>query len=204
MERLGPVFEAAAGQSVCCASLGCLTEAQARQLYAKGVRRYNHNLETSREFFGRVVTTHSYEQRLATVRAAQAAGMQVCCGGILGMGEGLEDRVSLAFEVRDLGVDSVPINFLHAIEGTPLGEQGALRPMEALQSVAMFRFVLPDRQIKVAGGRTRVLRDLQSWVFYAGASSVMVGDYLTTRGRPLEADFAMLADLEVQPAKGGA
>jgi len=205
IERLRPVFEklAESGQPGCCGCLGCLTEEQARRLYSMGVRRYNHNLETSREFFGRVVTTHSYEQRLATVRAAQAAGMQVCCGGILGMGEGLEDRVSLAFELRELGVDSVPVNFLHAVKGTPLGEQPALRPLEALASVAMLRFVLPDRQIKVAGGRTSVLRDMQSWMFYAGASSAMVGDYLTTRGRALSEDFAMLSDLEVRGPESG-
>jgi biotin synthase len=163
-------------------------------------RPYNHNLETSRRFFNQIVTTHSYDDRIATVLAAKQAGLEVCCGGIIGMGETLEDRVDLALELRKLEVDSVPLNFLNPIAGTPLEDQEPLAPMEALQTIAVFRFILPDKQIKIAGGRENCLRDLQSWMFYAGASSTMIGNYLTTKGRSPDDDFQMLADLELPHA----
>ena len=181
----------------CCASLGCLDERQARRLYQLGVRRYNHNLETSRRFFPSIVSTHSYDDRIKTVQVAKQAGLKVCCGGIFGLGETLQDRVELAFTLRELEVDTVPVNFLNPIPGTPLADRPLLKPMEALQIIAMLRFVLPDKQIKVAGGREVTLRDLQSWMFFAGASSTMVGNYLTTQGRRAEDDFQMLADLEL-------
>jgi len=179
----------------CCASLGCLTDEKAQQLYAMGVRRYNHNLETSENFFPQVVTTHSYAERVATVRAAQKAGMEVCCGGIIGMGESKQDRVDLALKLRELDVDMAPLNFLHPIAGTPFADLPVLEPMETLQTIAMFRFVLPDKQIKVAGGREKCLRDLQSWMFFAGASATIIGNYLTTPGRSVEDDMQMLTDL---------
>ena len=199
IERLAPVFsQIAAGNCLqCCAALGCLNLKQARRLYELGVRRYNHNLETSRRFFSQIVTTHSYDDRIATVRAAQQAGLEICCGGIIGLGESLEDRLDLALTLRELEVDSVPLNFLNPIAGTPLENQPPLAPLEALQTIAMFRFVLPDKQIKIAGGRENCLRDLQSWMFYAGASSTMIGNYLTTRGRRPEEDFQMFQDLEL-------
>ena len=199
-ERLGPVFSTIAqeGQIECCASLGFLSEQQAEQLYALGVRRYNHNLETSRNFFPRIVSTHTYDDRVNTIRAAQKAGLRICCGGIIGMGESPADRVDLALALRDLGVDSVPVNFLHPIPGTPLENIPVLAPLMALQTISMFRFVLPDKQIKIAGGREKCLRDLQSWIFYAGASATMIGNYLTTQGRSAEDDFQMLAELELE------
>ncbi len=199
LDRLEEVFRYVAqmGDLQCCASLGCLDGEQARRLRAMGVQRCHHNLETSRRFFPEIVSTHSYEVRLATVRAAKEAGMEVCSGGIFGMGETAEDRVDLALALRELEVDCVPINFLNPIPGTPLEGTEPLRPMTALQIIAMFRFVLPDQQIKVAGGREKCLRDLQSWMFYAGASSCMVGNYLTTAGRNLADDFQMLGDLEL-------
>jgi biotin synthase len=183
----------------CCASLGCLDTAQAHELYELGVRRYNHNLETSRRFFPQVVTTHSYGDRINTVKAVQEAGMKVCCGGIIGLGESREDRAELAMTLRELDVDGVPINVLHPIAGTPFGGNPPLPPMTVLQTIAMFRFILPDKDIKIAGGRIRNLRDLQSWVFFAGASSCMIGNYLTTPGRSLEEDYQMLRDLELIP-----
>jgi biotin synthase len=185
------------GHTACGASLGTLTAEQARRLAAAGVRNYNHNLETSRRFFPQVVSTHGYDERIATVKAAHAAGMRVCCGGIIGLGESLADRVELALTLRELPVESVPLNFLNPIPGTPFEHNPPLAPLEALQTVAMFRFVLPERQIKIAGGRESCLRDLQSWMFYAGADSCMVGNYLTTRGRDLAADMRMLADLDL-------
>ena len=197
MDRYRPVISAIINDIGigCCASLGCLTDEQAQQLFEMGVRRYNHNLETSENYFPKVVTTHSYAERIDTVRAVQKAGMEVCCGGIIGMGESKQDRVDLALKLRDLDVDMVPMNFLHPIAGTPFADLPVLAPMEALQTIAMFRFVLPDKQIKMAGGREKCLRDLQSWMFFAGASATIIGNYLTTTGRAAEDDLQMLADL---------
>ncbi len=185
----------------CCVSLGCLTDEQAQQLYEMGVRRYNHNLETSESYFPKVVTTHTFADRVATVQAVQKAGMEVCCGGIIGMGESYQDRVDLALKLRELDVDMAPLNFLHPIAGTPLEDLPVLKPMEALQTIAMFRFVLPNKQIKVAGGREKCLRDLQSWMFFAGASATIIGNYLTTKGRSTEDDRQMLADLGMKCKK---
>ena len=199
IDRLAPVIRHLAGRGglECCASLGCLTAAQAGRLRALGVLRYNHNLETSRRFFGHVVTTHSYDDRLATLRQARQAGLKLCSGGIINLGETLQDRVDLALSLRELDVDTVTINFLNPIPGTPLADRPSLPPLTALQTVAMFRFVLPDKHIMIAGGREKCLRDLQSWMFYAGASGCILGHYLTTPGRPAAADLQMLRDLEL-------
>jgi len=179
-----------------CASLGELTAGQARRLRRAGVTRYNHNLETSRRFFPRVVTTHAYDDRLATLTAARDAGLELCCGGLFGMGESWEDRVDLALTLRDeVRPKVVPLNFLHPIDGTPLAGVALLPPMEILTIIALFRLVLPDADIKVAGGRERNLRDLQSWIFYAGATSTLVGNYLTTTGRRASDDLRMIEDL---------
>jgi len=178
-----------------CASLGLLDDAAARRLAGAGCRRYNHNLETSRAHFATVVTTHTYDQRLATARAVKAAGMELCCGGLLGIGERPEDRVDLALEVRGLDADTVPVNFLNPIPGTPLEAAQPLSPRECLAIIAMMRFMLPGRCIKVAGGRETALRDLQSWMFAAGADGCIVGHYLTTAGRAAEDDLRMIADL---------
>lgn len=179
-----------------CATLGELTDDQARRLKDMGVLRVNHNLETSRRHFPKIVSTHSYEDRLRTIRIAKSAGLSICSGGIFGMGEDWTDRLDLAFELRDLGADVVPINFLNRIEGTPLYEHGEdLEPMEALKIIAIYRFILPDREIKIAGGREKILREMQSWMFFAGASSFLIGNYLTTYGRTAELDHQMLRDL---------
>jgi len=201
IERLGQAIKhiAAIKNLNCCASLGCINHERARRLYALGVRRYNHNLETSRNFFPNIVTTHSYDDRIATVQAVQQTGMQICCGGIIGLGETLQDRADLAVTLRELAVDSVPLNFLNPIPGTPLAEQknDPVKPLEALQTIAAFRFAMPKTQIKIAGGRQNCLRDLQSWIFYAGANGTMIGNYLTTLGRSPELDHQMLQDLEL-------
>jgi biotin synthase len=181
-----------------CATLGELTPAQAARLKGMGVLRVNHNLEASRRFFPQITTTHSYEDRLRTLRVAREAGLSLCSGGIFGMGEEWEDRLDMAFELRELGVDVIPINFLYAIPGTPLfGRQPQIDPMEALKILAVYRFILPDRELKVAGGREKVLRDVQSWVFFAGASSFLIGNYLTTFGRQASHDHQMMKDLGV-------
>jgi len=182
----------------CCASLGELTAETARRLKASGLERYHHNLETSEEFFPQVCSTHSFADRVRTVRLAKEAGLEVCCGGIFGLGERPVDRLSLAFTLRELEVDSVPLNFLVPIPGTPLEGQPPLAPQEILRIVALFRFVLPRQDIKVCGGRERNLRDLQSWLFYAGANGALIGNYLTTPGRPPEEDWQMVADLELE------
>lgn len=176
-----------------CTSLGLLREGQAERLAAAGVTRFNHNLESSRNHFGEICHTHSYDDRIATVRAVRAAGMEACCGGIMGMGETLEDRVQLAFQLRELDVESIPVNFLDPRPGTPLGHLPRLTPQDCLRALAMFRFVNPSRDIRVAGGREVNLRHLQPLALYP-ANSLFCNGYLTTGGQGPEADLAMIAD----------
>ncbi|MFW6108129.1 MAG: biotin synthase BioB [bacterium] len=184
-----------------CVSIGRLEPADLDRLKAAGLRRIHHNLETSERFYPQICTTHSHADRVATVRNAKAAGLEVCCGGLFGLGETWADRVDLALRLRQLDVDSVPINFLNPVPGTPLGGRPLLEPREALRIIALFRFVLPGRTIKVCGGREVTLRDLQSWMFAAGASGTMIGHYLTTAGRDAADDLQMLADLGLTPKR---
>ncbi len=179
------------------ASLGMLDAATARALASAGCVTYHHNLETARSFFPQICTTHDYEEDVATIRVAKEAGMKVCCGGIFGLGESLEQRVELALTLRDLDVDSVPLNFLNPIAGTQLEHQRQLTPMDCLRIIALFRYVLPTKRISVCGGREFNLREFQSWIFMAGASGTMIGNYLTTKGRDRDTDLQMLADAEV-------
>jgi biotin synthase len=181
-----------------CATLGTLTEEQARDLKAAGVRRVNHNLETSREFFPKIVSTHTWQERVETVRLAQRVGLEACCGCIFGMGESVDDRVSVAFSLKELNPHVVPLNFLFPIPGTPLANAPRLRPLEILQIIAVMRLVLPRQDLKVAGGREKNLRDLQSWIFYVGGTSGLIGNYLATVGRPNHEDLQMIADLELK------
>lgn len=180
------------------ASLGLLTEDLAKALADAGCITYHHNLETARSFFPQICTTHAYEEDVTTVRLAKAAGMKVCCGGIFGLGESDAQRVELAATLRDLNVDSVPLNFLNPIQGTPLENQRSLSPMDCVRAITMFRYFLPDKPISVCGGREPNLRELQSWIFMAGASGTMVGNYLTTSGRDRQIDMQMFADIEVR------
>lgn len=176
-------------------SLGLLREGQAERLAAAGVHRYNHNLEAGPRFFPAVCTTHSFEDRLRTCRRVRTAGMELCSGTIFGMGESWSDRLDLAFILRDLGAAEIPCNFLDPRPGTPLAGAPLMRPLEALRCVAVYRCVNPAAVLRYAGGRERVLRDLQAYGMLAGANGLIVGDYLTTRGRSADADLAMLADL---------
>ncbi len=176
-----------------CTSLGLLKPAQAEQLAAAGVDRFNHNLEASRSFFPQVCQTHSFDDRVATIKAAKAAGMEACCGGIMGMGESVEDRLDLAFELRALGVESIPVNFLDPRPGTPLGHLTRLTPAECLKALCMFRFVKPSRDIRAAGGREVCLRGLQALALYP-ANSMFTEGYLTTGGQGYEQDLALIAD----------
>ena len=180
-----------------CATLGRLDEEQARDLKDAGVRRINHNLETSREYYPQIVTTHAWQERVDTVRLAQKVGLETCCGVIFGMGETVDDRVSVALSLKELNPNVVPLNFLFPIEGTPLAGTPRLRPMEILKTVAVMRMVLPRQDLKVAGGREKNLRDLQSWIFYVGATSALIGNYLATYGRPHQEDLRMIEDLEL-------
>jgi len=176
------------------ASLGILDEDEFRALRDAGVVCYNHNLETARSFFGKIVTTHSYDDRVNTVRRAKSAGLKVCCGGIFGVGETWEQRIELCLELRGLGSDTVPINFLDAVPGTrvePLNEP----PLELLKIVSLFRLSMPKAAIKVCGGREKNLGQLQPLIFFAGANGYITGGYLTTAGAGLEADDRMLAAL---------
>ena len=180
------------------ASLGLLTKDLAQALADSGCVTYHHNLETARSYFPNICTTHDYEEDVNTVRLAKASGMKVCCGGIFGLGESEEQRVELADTLRELDVDSVPLNFLNPIEGTPLEKHCSLSPMDCARAITMFRYFLPNKPISVCGGRETNLRELQSWIFMAGASGTMVGNYLTTSGRDRDVDMQMFADIEVK------
>jgi len=160
--------------------------------------RFNHNLETSARHFSNIVSTHEYADRVKTIEAGLKAGLGVCAGGIFGIGENESDRIDMALELRRLDVDMVPMNFLHPIEGTPLSNAEKLSPREILRIVALYRFILPTTHLKVAGGRVLNLRDLQSWIFYAGCTSILSGNYLTTAGRDVKEDLQMLEDLGLQ------
>jgi biotin synthase len=165
-----------------CVSLGLMSEEQGRELKAAGVGWVNHNLNTSERFHPRICTTHDFADRVRTVRNVKAAGLSTCCGGIIGMGETDEDVVDLAFALRDLEVDSLPVNFLHPIEGTPLEQANFLDPVRALKALCMFRFTNPAAEIRAAGGRERNLREWQSLALYP-ANSIFVRGYLTTPGQ---------------------
>jgi biotin synthase len=185
------------------ASLGIITNPRvAERLKAAGCECYNHNLESSRRFFPQVCDSHTYDERLETIRFLKDAGIRICSGGIIGMGETVDDRCDLAFALKEVGASIVPINILNPIAGTPFGNHRPLPPLEALQTIACFRFILPTQEIMVAGGRAANLRDLQSMIFMAGASAVMIGNYLTTLNQPPEKDLQMIKDLGLDPRWG--
>ncbi len=179
-------------------SLGMLTQEQVDRLAAMGVHRYNHNLETARSFFPNVVTTHTWEERHDTLEMVRDAGMEVCCGGILGMGETLEQRAEFAAELAELNPHEVPLNFLNPRPGTPFGDLEVMPATEALKAVAAFRLALPRTMLRFAGGREITLGDLGAKQgILGGINAVIVGNYLTTLGRPAEADLELLGDLQM-------
>jgi biotin synthase len=177
-----------------CACLGLLTPDQAVRLKACGVDKVNHNLNTSREHYETICTTHTYQDRVDTLKAVRSAGLQLCSGGIIGMGEQDLDVVRMAFELRELAVESIPLNFLNAIDGTPLEKKSQLTPRYCLKALAMFRFVNPRSELRIAGGRELHLGNLQALGLYA-ANSLFVGDYLTTKGQAPEADYKMIEEM---------
>jgi biotin synthase len=179
-------------------SLGMLDQAQVDELVAIGVHRYNHNLETARSYFDRVVTTHTWQERVETIRMVAAAGLEVCCGGILGMGESLEQRAEFAVQLADLRPDEVPVNFLNPRPGTPFADLPVLEARDALRAVAAFRLAMPRTILRFAGGRELTLGDLGARQgMLGGINAVIVGNYLTTLGRPAESDIDLLAELKM-------
>ena len=186
-----------------CASLGLLTEAKAKRLVDSGVDRFNHNLETSERHYEKIVSTHSWKDRVETVQIAKRAGMDTCCGGIVGLGESEEDLLDLAFALRDLDVDSVPVNFLDARPGTPLAGYPLVEPAFALRALCMFRLVHPRTDLRVAGGREITLRSLQVCSLYP-ANSIFTHGYLTTGGATAQSDHQMIRDagFELELASG--
>lgn len=182
-----------------CGSLGMLNRKQAKRLKEAGLFRYHHNLETSRSFFPSICTTHEYEEDTETVRIAKEAGLSVCSGGIIGLGETMAQRIEMAMTLKELDVDSVPINILNPISGTPLVGTEPLAPIEILMTVALYRFILPTKDIKLCGGKERNLRQLLPLGMVAGCNSLMTGNYLTTEGRDTTHDLEMIKDLGLRP-----
>ncbi len=199
MERLCqlvPMLRRETGLQV-AVSAGILDAEQAHRLASAGTHRYNHNLETARSFFGRVVTTHTWEERFGTCLLVREAGMELCCGALLGMGESEAQRLELLEQLREVRPAEVPVNFLNPRPGTPLGERALMDPLEAIRWIALFRLALPEVILRYAGGREVTLRDLQAMGMTAGINALIVGNYLTTLGRAPAQDLQMLADLRM-------
>jgi biotin synthase len=178
-------------------SIGLETPDFLRDLGAAGLNTFHHNLETAASYYDMICTTHGYEERIRTVRAAKQAGFTLCSGGIFGMGESPAQRAEFVFTLKQLGVDRIPVNFLNPLPGTPMEGRGRLEPLEALHIVSALRVALPEQEILVCGGREVTLRSLQPLLFNAGANGIMTGKYLTTPGQGVEADQGMLADLHL-------
>ncbi len=178
-----------------CASLGSLSEERAKRLVEAGVTRYHHNIETARSFFSAICTTHSYDDKLNTILIARKAGLEICCGGILSMGETLEQRMEMAFALRDLDVDCIPINILNPIAGTRLEKQQLLSADEILRTIAIFRLILPNKTLRFAGGRQNAMGNEEYKGYEAGINALMVGNFLTTDGKDVESEIENLAKL---------
>lgn len=181
-----------------CASLGIMTREALLKLKDAGLESYHHNLETARSFFPNICTTHDYDDDVNTVKMARKLGFKTCCGGILGLGESLEQRVEMAFTLKELDVDSIPMNFLNPIKGTKMEGMKTVPPLEGLKTIAVYRFILPKKNIIVSGGREITFRDLQSMIFMAGANGTLIGNYLLTKGRKPEELLQMIEDLGLE------
>ena len=181
-----------------CASMGLLGEEALRKLKYFGLKRYHHNLETAESFFKKICKTRNYSDQINTIKNAKQAGLEVCCGGIFGLGESSEQRVELLETIRNLDVDSVPLNFLIPIKGTKLENYNELSPLDCLKIIAVARLMMPDKTIRVCGGREYNLREVQSEIFRAGANGFMIGGYLVTSGRPVKEDHAMINEAKLE------
>ncbi len=179
-----------------CASLGSMGDKEFSLLKAAGLSRYHHNLETSPRFFSKIVSTHTFEDRLKTIKAAKQAGLEVCSGGIIGMGETMDDRIEMALILKELKVDSVPLNILVPIAGTPLADNPPLSCEEVIRTIAIFRIILKDKIIKIAAGRESIFKDFQALGFMAGANGMLIGGYLTIKGRSVEDDQKLVSQVE--------
>ncbi len=178
-----------------CGSLGMLSEKSASQLIESGMTRYHHNLETAESHFKAICTTHSYQEDIDTINLAIKHGFQVCSGGIFGLGETWKQRVELGFTLRELDIDTIPVNFLNPVPGTKMENNELVEPLDALKTIALMRFINPEKSITICGGREITLKDFQSWVFAAGSNGLMIGNYLTTSGRDMQADIDMIKAL---------
>jgi biotin synthase len=175
-----------------CATLGLLTREDLLMLRDAGLERYHNNLETSERFFPEICTTHTYQDKIETIKEVKSSGLSLCSGGIFGLGETWDDRIDMAFALRDISPDSVPINFLTPVKGTRLGVNMILDPFDALKIISLYRFILPDKEIRVCGGRIQTLGEFNSFIFPAGADGLLTGNYLTTLGRNFEDDLKLI------------
>lgn len=185
-----------------CASLGIINYGQFVKLKDKGITMYHHNLETSRGYYKNICTTHSYDERIDTINAAKKAGLDICSGGIIGLGESFEDRINLAFELKELGVKSIPINILNPIKGTPLENAKSLSQEEILKTIAIFRLINPEAFIRLAAGRN-LINEFGKDCFNSGANATITGNYLTTSGNKICDDMKMIKELKLEVRKNG-
>lgn len=179
-----------------CASLGALEKEQLTRLKEAGLKRYHHNIETSANFYPRIVSTHSFDERVNTIKAAKEVGLEVCCGGIIGLGESWQDRIDMAWLLKELDVDSVPINLLVPVKGTALENTEPISSLDAVRTICIFRIILKDKAIKIAAGRETVLKDFQAMGFMAGANGMLIGGYLTVKGRRIQEDRQLVKEIE--------
>ncbi|MBI5554566.1 MAG: biotin synthase BioB [Elusimicrobia bacterium] len=179
-----------------CSSLGKLSKKSLALLKAAGLSRYHHNIETSPGYFPNIVSTHTFTERLSTIQAAKSAGLEVCSGGIIGLGESWADRIDMALLLKELDITSIPINILVPIKGTPLENISPLSCLDAIKTIALFRIILGNKIIKIAAGRESILKDFQAMAFMAGANGMLIGGYLTIRGREIKEDWNLVREVE--------
>lgn len=198
LERIaGAIYEIRSKVGItACASLGALNRDELKMLKGAGLSRYHHNIETSPSFYPRIISTHSFQERINTIKAAKEAGLEVCSGGIIGMGESWQDRIDMASSLKDLDVDSIPINLLIPIKGTPLENLKPISCADAIKTISIFRIILRDKIIKLAAGRESILKDFQGLGFMAGANGMLIGGYLTVKGRNLEEDYELIEEIK--------
>ncbi|MFC1676216.1 biotin synthase BioB [Planctomycetota bacterium] len=183
---------------IVCGSLGALEPQQLKLLAQAGLARYHHNIETSRRFYPQIVSTHSFDDRITTIKAAKQFGLELCSGGIIGMGETWLDRIDMAITLKELNVDSVPINILVPIEGTAIKVDKPISPEDVIKTLAIFRIILKDKTIKIAAGRESVLKETQLKAFLAGANGMIIGGYLTVKGNELKSDYKLIDNIKEQ------